>query len=135
MGAYQVVDSTDSEAIWDLAGRFDFLIATVNLNIDQTAFAFALTPRGRLVMVGAILEQLNTTNLALIMGQRAVAGSAVGSPGTITKMLDFAARQGIKPIVETYPLGQVNDTVAKLRSSLQNLAGTVNTRLGLRQTH
>ena len=115
MGAHRVINTHDTSAIESLAGHFDFIIATVNLNLDWNAFAFALAPRGRMVMVGAILEQLNVMNLPLIMGQRSVAGSTVGSPATIAKMLEFAARHGIKPVIESFSFDRVNEALSKLR--------------------
>jgi uncharacterized zinc-type alcohol dehydrogenase-like protein len=50
------------------------------------------------------------------MGQRSVSGSPVGSPVTIAKMLDFAARHKIKPIIEQYPFDQVNKAFDRLKS-------------------
>ena len=40
----------------------------------------------------------------------------VGSPATIAKMLDFAARHDIRPVVETYEFDRVNEAIARLRS-------------------
>ena len=53
---------------------------------------------------------------SLLMGQRSVSASPVGSPATIARMLDFAARHDIKPVIETYPMEQVNDAMERLRS-------------------
>jgi uncharacterized zinc-type alcohol dehydrogenase-like protein len=50
------------------------------------------------------------------MGQRSVSASPVGAPATIAKMLDFAVRHGIKPVIETFAMSRVNDALARLRS-------------------
>jgi uncharacterized zinc-type alcohol dehydrogenase-like protein len=42
----------------------------------------------------------------LIMGQKSISGSPLGSPSTISKMIEFAARHGIEPVTETYPISQ-----------------------------
>jgi hypothetical protein len=47
---------------------------------------------------------------------RSVSSSPVGSPANIARMLDFAARHDIKPIVEKFRFDQVNDAIAHLRS-------------------
>ncbi len=52
----------------------------------------------------------------LIMGQKSISGSPLGSPSTISKMIEFAARHGIEPITETYPIFRVNEAMAKLRT-------------------
>ena len=54
--------------------------------------------------------------LPLIVGQRSISGSPVGSPAAITKMLDFTARHKIKPIVENYRFDQVNEAIDRLKS-------------------
>jgi uncharacterized zinc-type alcohol dehydrogenase-like protein len=49
------------------------------------------------------------------MGQRSVSGSPVGSPANIAKMLEFAARHGVKPVIETFPFAQVNEAMDRVR--------------------
>jgi uncharacterized zinc-type alcohol dehydrogenase-like protein len=52
----------------------------------------------------------------LIMAQRSVSGSPVGSPATIAAMLDFANQHGVKPVIEKYKFDQVNEAMDHLRS-------------------
>ncbi|REJ40020.1 MAG: hypothetical protein DWQ58_25360, partial [Microcystis aeruginosa TA09] len=52
----------------------------------------------------------------LIMGQKSISGSPLGSPSTVSKMIEFAARHGIEPVTETYPISQVNEAMEKLRT-------------------
>ena len=116
LGAHRTVDSLDTKEIETLAGHFDFIISTVATNLDWDAYAAALTQKGRLVHVGAILSSLDASNLPLILGQRSISGSAVGSPGTIATMLEFAARHDIKPVIEQYSFDDVNPAISRLRS-------------------
>jgi uncharacterized zinc-type alcohol dehydrogenase-like protein len=48
--------------------------------------------------------------------QRAISGSPTGSPVAIETMLDFAARHGISPQNEHYPMSRINDAFARLES-------------------
>ena len=48
-------------------------------------------------------------------GSCTTSGSPVGSPATIRKMLEFAARHDIKPMTEHFPLGEVNAAFDHLR--------------------
>ena len=66
--------------------------------------------------MGATLEPLDLGVFGLIGGQRSVSGSPVGSPAVIAQMLEFAARHGIKPVIETFKFDQVNEALARLRS-------------------
>jgi uncharacterized zinc-type alcohol dehydrogenase-like protein len=62
------------------------------------------------------LEPLDLGAFPLIMGQRSVSGSPVGSPAVIAQMLEFAARHDIKPVIETFGFDQVNEAMDRLRS-------------------
>ena len=116
LGAHQTINSRDADEIKAAAGQFDLILSTVNVKLDWNAYVETLKPRGRLHLVGATLEPLDLAVFPLIMGQRSISGSPVGSPATIAKMLDFSVRHGIKPVIETYPMDQVNQAMARLRS-------------------
>ncbi len=116
LGAQHIISSRDVKAIEAAAGSFDLVISTVNVKLDWNAFLGTLRPRGRLHFVGATLEPLDLSVFPLLMGQRSVSGSPVGSPGTIATMLEFAARHDIKPVIETFPFDQVNDAMERLKS-------------------
>lgn len=116
MGAHHTINSRDSEAIGGAAGRFDLVISTVNVKLDWNAYLGTLRPRGRLHFVGATLEPLDVGAFSLIGGQRSVSGSPVGNPAVISDMLEFAARHGIKPVIETFSFDKVNEAMDRLRS-------------------
>ncbi len=116
LGAHQTLNSRDPGEIKAAAGYFDLIISTVNVKLDWNEYIQTLKPRGRLHYVGATLEPLDLTIFPLIMGQRSVSASPVGSPANIAKMLDFAVRHGIKPVIETFPMEKVNDAIERLRS-------------------
>ncbi|MCB2229823.1 NAD(P)-dependent alcohol dehydrogenase [bacterium] len=115
MGAHRTIDSRKVEELNQVAGRLDFIISTVNVKLDWNAYLSTLQPNGRLHIVGATLEPLDIGAFSLIMGQRSVSGSPVGSPATIARMLEFAARHKIRPIIEKFPFDKVNEALDKLR--------------------
>ena len=116
LGAHQTLNSRDPDEIKAAAGHFDMILSTVNVKLDWNDYIQTLKPRGRLHYVGATLEPLDLTIFPLIMGQRSISASPVGSPANIAKMLDFAVRHGIKPVTETFPMEKVNDAMDRLRS-------------------
>jgi uncharacterized zinc-type alcohol dehydrogenase-like protein len=116
LGAHDTLNSRSAADIEAAAGRFDLIISTVNVKLDWNLYLGALSARGRLHIVGATLEPLDISAFSLIMGQRSVSGSAVGSPDTIAKMLDFAKLHDIKPVIETFSFDDINAAVARLRS-------------------
>jgi uncharacterized zinc-type alcohol dehydrogenase-like protein len=115
-GANHDVSSRNTDSIKQLAGQFDLLISTVNVPLDWEAMINTLAPNGRLHIVGAVLEPIPVSAFAMILAQRTVSGSPTGSPVGIETMLDFAARHGIAPQTEHFPMSRINDAFARLES-------------------
>jgi uncharacterized zinc-type alcohol dehydrogenase-like protein len=116
LGAHQTIDSRDPDQIRSAAGQFDMILSTVNVKLDWNAYVETLKIRGRLHFLGATLEPLDVAIFPLLVGQRSISASPVGSPAMIARMLDFAVRHQIKPVIETFPMDRVNDAMARLRS-------------------
>lgn len=116
LGAHHVVNSKDPAQFQSLARSLDFIMVTVNVPLDWNAYVATLAPRGRLHFVGAVLEPLNIGVFPLLMGQRSVSASPLGSPATTATMLDFCARHGVAPVTETFPMSKVNDALEHLAS-------------------
>lgn len=116
LGAHHTLNSRDPEAIAAAAGQFDLIISTVNVKLDWNAYLSTLKPHGRLHFVGATLDPLDINVFALIMQQRSISGSPVGSPATIAKMLEFAKLHNIQPKIETFKFADVNKAIARLKS-------------------
>jgi alcohol/geraniol dehydrogenase (NADP+) len=114
LGAHQTLNSRNPADLEAAAGQFDLILSTVNVKLDWNAYIATLRPKGRLHFVGAVLEPLDIGIFPLIMGQRSISASPVGSPGSLKTMLDFAAQHDIKPTIETYSFTQVNQALAKL---------------------
>ncbi|MCL9685841.1 NADPH-dependent aldehyde reductase Ahr [Legionella maioricensis] len=116
MGAHHVVNSKDSKALEALAGKFDFILNTANANLDWPKYLNALAPRGRLHTVGVIAAPIPASSFQLIMGQRSISGSPLGSPATIQDMLQFCARHQIMPLTEHFAMKDVNKALDHLRA-------------------
>jgi len=115
-GAHHVVGSQDRASLRKLAGTFDLLLSTVNATLDWDALIGTLAPKGRLHVVGAVLEPLPIAAFSLIGQQRCVSGSMAGPPVAIATMLEFAARHRIAPQTEHYPMSRINEALARLES-------------------
>lgn len=116
LGAHRVINSRDPETLEGAAGQFDLVLSTVNAKMDWNKYIGTLKTRGRLHLVGATLEPLDLHLFPMLMGQRSVSASPVGAPANIARMLEFAVRHNIKPIIEKFRFDQVNDALAHLRS-------------------
>lgn len=116
MGAHRVVNSLDMEAMTKINGTLDFLLNTTNVALDWAGYLNVLAPKGTLHQVGAVLEPLQIPAFSLIVGEKTVSGSPLGSPALTKKMLDFCIRHTIYPITEEYPLSKVNEAWEHLES-------------------
>jgi len=116
MGAHNVVNSRDTAQLEAIAGTLDFILSTVNVDLEWDSYLAALGPKGRLHTVGAVLTPIPVSAFGLIGGQKSISGSPRGSPATTVKMLEFCARHGIEAVTEHFPLSKVNDALDHLRA-------------------
>jgi alcohol/geraniol dehydrogenase (NADP+) len=113
-GADAVIDSTNVDEITAVENSFDLIISTVNVSLNWDLYLSTLRPHGRFHFVGAVLNPIELTLLPMIMKQLSVSASPVGSPHLIHKMLNFAHHHGIKPVVETFKMSEVNKALTHL---------------------
>ena len=116
LGAHKVIDSRSDAALDEAAGSFDLILSTVNVPLNWEKYFAALAPRGRLHTVGAVVDPIPAAAFPMIVGQRSLSGSPLGSPATMATMLDFCARHGIEAVTEHFPMSRVNDALDHLRS-------------------
>jgi alcohol/geraniol dehydrogenase (NADP+) len=88
----------------------------VNAKLDWDAIIGTVAPNGRLHLVGAVLEPIPVSVFSLVLQQRCVSGSPAGSPTSIERMLNFAARHGVAPQNEHFPMRRINDAFSRLES-------------------
>jgi uncharacterized zinc-type alcohol dehydrogenase-like protein len=116
MGAHRIVNSRSAEELQAIAGTMDFILSTVNVDLDWDTYVAALAPRGRLHTVGAVPSPIPVQAFALLGGQKSVSGSPLGSPATIAQMLRFCERHGIETVTESFPMSRVNEALEHLES-------------------
>jgi uncharacterized zinc-type alcohol dehydrogenase-like protein len=116
LGAHATINSRDPEQLKKVAGSLDFVISTVNVSLEWGLYLNTLTPKGRLHFVGVALSPLAVMPVELLGGQKSISGSPLGSPATVSKMLEFCARHQIAPVTETFPMSRVNEALEHLRA-------------------
>jgi len=116
MGAHQIVNSRDDEAMGKVAGTYDFILNTTNVNLNWDAYLNALGAKGVLHTVGAVPDPIPAPAFTLIGQQKSISGSPLGSPALTRKMLEFCARHNIETVTEEFDLKNVNDALAHLES-------------------
>lgn len=116
LGARHVVNSRDDGAMKKVAGSFDFLLSTVSADLDWMTYINALAPKGRLHFVGAVPSPLGIAVFPMLIGQKSVSSSPLGSPATTAAMLEFCVRHGIAPVTELFPMAEINEAFERLES-------------------
>jgi uncharacterized zinc-type alcohol dehydrogenase-like protein len=97
--------------------RFDIILNTAPAELDWNGFLKLLASNGTLSFVG-LPGGPAEIDLNLLLGkQRKVTASVIGSRGRITEMLQVADRYGIAPIVEQFPLAEVNAALQRVRDN------------------
>jgi uncharacterized zinc-type alcohol dehydrogenase-like protein len=116
LGAHQIVNSRDDAAMAKLTGYFDFILVSLNVTLNWPSYINALAPKGRLHLVGAVEEPIPVAAFPMLLGQKALSGSPLGSPATTATMLEFCTRHKIAPVTEYFPMAKVNDALDHLRA-------------------
>ena len=116
LGADYVVNSRESSEISKLKGKFDMILVTVNVTLDWNAYMGALAPKGKLHIVGAVMEPIPVMSFNLIGAQKGVTGTATGSPSVVAKMLEFCARHNIETVTEHFKMSEINQAFEHLES-------------------
>lgn len=114
LGAHHFVASKDPEEIEKIASSLDMILVTINVPLDWAPYIAALRAKGKLHFVGAAPE-VSSEVFPLIMGQKSIGASPLGSPSTVGKMLEFCARHDIQPVTEHFKMSQVNEALDHLR--------------------
>ena len=116
LGAHQVVNSKDKDALGKIQGSLNFILSTVNASMNWDAFLATLAPKGRLHVVGAVPEPIPVPAFTLLSGQKSVSGTPLGAPATTARMLEFCGRHKIETVTEHFPMSKANDAIERLRS-------------------
>jgi uncharacterized zinc-type alcohol dehydrogenase-like protein len=95
MGANYFVNSRDLGALQAVSGTFDVILSTVSVDLDWDIYIAVLRPMGRLHFVGVVPNPISSAIFPMLLGQKSISGSLLGSPTSTGKMLDFAARHRV----------------------------------------
>src|SRR5579864_682961 len=118
LGAHVYIDSKTSNAAQELQklGGAQAILATAPSSKAMSELIDGLAPTGEFIVVGISTDPIEVTPLQLIVGERGIRGSAVGTPTDSEDTLNFAALSGVRPMIETYPLERAGEAYARMMS-------------------
>ena len=116
-GAKDYRSTGDLATFAELNGKFDLILNTVSAKIDVDAYLSLLAVDGSLVNVGAPAEALSVNVFSLIMQRKSFSGSLIGGIRETQEMLDFCAKHGIAPEIETISADQIDAAYERMLKS------------------
>lgn len=119
LGAHHYVDSTAGTSVADALqslGGAKVVLATASNSAAITATVDGLSPRGELVVIGAVPEALGINPVQLLLSGRVVRGHPSGTAQDVQDTMEFSALHGIRPTIETVPLSQAEEAYQKMLS-------------------
>jgi uncharacterized zinc-type alcohol dehydrogenase-like protein len=117
LGAHEVVNSTDPEAMAAHMGTFNFILDTVSADHDLNQYIQLLGMNGNMTLVGAPENPAPVSAFALLFGRKSLSGSLIGGLAETQEMLDFCGEHGITSDVEVIPIQKVNEAYERMLKS------------------
>lgn len=115
-GADEFIATRGSDDLAAVAGTFDFIVSTVSADIPWDDYVAALKPQGTLSIVGVPPDALQVNQLGLLMSEKSIGGGVPASRQETVQMLEFVARTGVRPKVQTFPISEINRAIGHVRA-------------------
>jgi D-arabinose 1-dehydrogenase-like Zn-dependent alcohol dehydrogenase len=118
LGARHYIDSTTQNVSAELSklGGARVILATVTDAKSMSGAVGGLGIDGKLMVVGASMEAIEVSPLALIGARRSIAGWPSGTASDSEDTLDFSVLSDIRPLIETYPLERAAEAYERMMS-------------------
>lgn len=117
LGADHVVVRSGNvgQQLLDIGGT-DVIVSTTIDSADISSVLQGLRMRGSYVLTGMTAEPLSLMPAGFAFAQQRVIGSVIGTRREQAELLDLAVRHRIRPLTESYALGQANEVHDRLRN-------------------
>jgi D-arabinose 1-dehydrogenase-like Zn-dependent alcohol dehydrogenase len=118
LGASAYIDTNATNPAEELQkmGGAKVILATAPNAKSISALIGGLGVGGELLVVGAPLEPMEVSVVALLLARRNIQGWPAGSAMDSEDTLRFASHSGVKAMIEKYPLEKANEAFARMMS-------------------
>ena len=119
LGAHHYIDSSagDPSAALQALGGAKLILATASDSNAMSAIMGGLATRGRMVVVGVGAEAIQVSPFQLLFSSVGLEGSLTGSPIENEDTLAFSLLQGVKPMIETFPLEKAEEAYRRMMNN------------------
>jgi alcohol dehydrogenase/propanol-preferring alcohol dehydrogenase len=118
LGAHEFIDYGETDPAQELTkmGGAKVILATAPDAKAMSQLVDGLSKNGRLMVVGAPAESLSISALALILPKRSIQGWPSGTAPDSEDTLRFSVRDGVRPMIERYPLEKAAEAYERMMS-------------------
>jgi D-arabinose 1-dehydrogenase-like Zn-dependent alcohol dehydrogenase len=118
LGARTYIDARSQDVSKELTalGGARVILATAPDGKAMGSLIDGLGIDGKLVLVGASVEPFAVSSFQLLMARKSITGWPSGTSKDSEDTLSFAAANGVRPMIETFPLQRVADAYEHMMS-------------------
>jgi len=118
LGAHTYIDVGAQDVSKELTalGGARVILATAPDGKAMGALVDGLGVDGKLMLVGASAEPFAVSSFQLLMARKSIVGWPSGTSKDSEDTLRFAAANGVRPMIETFPLERVADAYEEMIS-------------------
>ncbi len=111
LGARKYIDNKSQDPVQELAklGGAKVILATVPSGKAMSAVLGGLSVNGKLIVIGASDELIESSPTLLLSGRRSIVGWPSGTSIDSQDTISFSVLSGIRPMTEVFPLEEVAD--------------------------
>lgn len=117
LGAHHFADTTQSDTLKRLQGKFDFILSTISAQHDYNQYLNLLRVNGTMVVVGVPPTPSVVNAFSIIGKRRSLAGSMIGGIQETQEMLDYCAAHQIVSDVEVIKMSAINEAYERMLKS------------------
>ncbi len=115
LGADQFLVITDKDQERKYSAYFDFLLCTAHGRLDWESALKLLEKRGKVILTG--FPEMHFRPIDLVAHELTISGSFLGLPSEMREMLRFSQDNKIRPMIEMFPMTEVNEAIRKIREN------------------
>lgn len=118
LGAHHYIDSTSQNVAQEMTklGGARVILATVTDAKSMSDAVGGLGIDGKLMVVGASMQPIEVSPLALIGARRSISGWPSGTAVDSEDTMDFSVLSNIRPLIETFPLERAAEGYDRMMS-------------------
>ncbi|KAJ2370785.1 hypothetical protein IW150_004872 [Coemansia sp. RSA 2607] len=112
LGATHFVNTSNKDEVEANRHKLDYLFITSNSKSNQyNEFISWMDFEGQIVLLAVPEGHMKFSPSEFIFSEVSITGSLIGGVNVLKKTLEFASEHNVRPIIEKYPIDQVNEAL------------------------